>query len=796
MIRNYFKSAFRNLWKSKFYSLLNICGLAVGLATSIMLLLWVQNEWSYDRFHQESENIFRVNAHFKTNDGENVWATTPGPLKVYSRKIPEIKEYVRINYAHNQPMSDVGKNIVLQQNDVAMIDDSFFSIFNFPLLYGDNETALADPNHVIITKETAEKIFGQNQNLQQLIGETILINRDTFQISGIAENIPKNSSIRFDALVPMAYYAALFTSWGGNGDWKTIDTDLGNYSFGGYAKLEQNTDPAIAGTKLTDLFLQDIGEDTNIHFSLQPFTKLHLIGADGNNAAQRQTQIIMMVVLMILAIASINYVNLSTARSSQRAKEVSVRKIIGASKWQLFFQFLSETVVLFGFAILLAVGLIYLLMPLYNSITGTSLSFSLLDLDTLKPAALAILGTLLASSIYPALLLSSFKPIESLKGKITAGVGTTMFRKVLVVSQFAIAVILIAGTILMGNQMDYMKNKNLGYDKSHVFVTAINDNARDHLDAIKSELASNAAIENVAVASMQNMANIQSNTGDLEWPGKPEGSGLVITQLYAEKEFIPTMDINLLEGENFTGTPADSSSFILNQAAVRAMGLKPPYLGQEITFHSRKGKIKGIVEDFNFRSLKEEITPLILFSFWDIRNYLYVRSQPAQSAKAIAAVRTQLSSYAGDTPFSYHFLDEQFDQQYRSDEQSGTLFRVFAGVAIFLSCLGLLGLATFTAQLRKKEIGIRKVLGASVTTIVQLINFEFLKLVILAIIIATPVAWYFMDEWLQDFAYRTDLSWWIFALAGILTLGIALVTVSFQAIKAAIANPVKSLRTE
>ncbi len=796
MIRNYFKTAFRNLWNSKFYSLLNISGLALGLATSIMLLLWVQNEWSYDRFHQESENIYRVNAHFKTGDGENVWATTPGPLEVYSKKIPEIEEYVRINYAHNQPMGDVDKNVVLRQNDVAMVDESFLSMFNFPLLYGEHETALADPNHVILTAETAVKIFGPDQNLQQLIGETLLINSDTFKISAIAENVPENSSISFDAVIPMAYYAALFTSWGGNGDWKTIDTDLGNYSFGGYARLAPNTKPVIASTKITDLFLQDMGQESNITFRLQPLKNIHLIGADGNNAAQRQTQIIMMVVLMILAIASINYVNLSTARSSQRAKEVSVRKIIGASKWQLFFQFLSETIVLFVFAILLAVGLIYLLMPLYNSITGTSLSFSLLDFDTLKPAALAILGTLLASSIYPALLLSSFKPIESLKGKITAGLGTTMFRKVLVVSQFAIAMVLIASTILMSSQMDYIKNKNLGYDKNHVFVTAISDDARKHLDAIKSELTSNTAIENVAVASMDNMANIQSNTGDLEWPGKPEESGLVITQLYAEKEFIPTMDIHLLEGENFTGTPADSSSFILNQAAIKAMGLQPPYLGQEITFHNRKGEIKGIVEDFNFRSLKEEITPLILFSFWDIRNYLYVRSQPQQSAQATAAVQSQLSPYNGETPFSYHFLDEQFDQQYRSDEQSGTLFRVFAGVAIFLSCLGLLGLATFTAQLRRKEIGIRKVLGASVTTIVQLINIEFLKLVMIAILIGTPFAWYFLNKWLQDFAYRTELSWWIFALAGIFTLGIAVATVSFQAIKAAIANPAKSLRTE
>jgi ABC-type antimicrobial peptide transport system permease subunit len=535
--------------------------------------------------------------------------------------------------------------------------------------------------------------------------------------------------------------------------------------------------------------------DSETSFQLQNLADIHLVSADGNNASLRMVQIFMLVVILLLAIASINYVNLSTARSLIRAKEVSIRKIIGAKKHHLFFQFLAETLVLFCFATMLAIFLIFLLMPLYNNISGKVLSFSLTDINVWKAAGLAVSGTLIVSAIYPAILLSSFKPIESLKGKISSGIGIASFRKALVVFQFAISVILLVCTITMSSQLAFIKSKDLGYDKSFVFSVPLTQEVVDHMDAVKTELKNQRGILNVSTSDAYDIANVNSSTGDIGWETKPVKSNMTITQLAVDKDFIPIMKIQFIEGNNFSGMPADSAHYILNETAVREMGLKAPYVGQEISFHNWKGTIIGVVKDFNFKSLKEKISPLLFFTRWK-GNILHVRTTAGNAQQAIAATEEQYKKYAGDIPFSYNFLDKSFEAQYKSDQQAGTLFNVFAGIAIFISCLGLFGLATYTAQVKTKEIGIRKVLGASVSGIVQLISKDFLKLVIIAIIIATPIAWWAMSKWLQGFAYRVNISWWVFALAGILALLIALVTVSFQAIKAAIANPVKSLRTE
>jgi len=479
-----------------------------------------------------------------------------------------------------------------------------------------------------------------------------------------------------------------------------------------------------------------------------------------------------------------------------KAKEVSVRKIIGAKKQQLFFQFIMETALLFCFATVAAFIFILLLMPLYNSISGKTLSFRLADINVLKVTAVAILGTLVASAIYPALLLSSFKPIESLKGKITSGIGIASFRKAMVVFQFFISVILLVCTIVMSNQMGFIQKKDLGYDKSYVFSVPLTQEVVDHLDAVKTELKNQSGILSVAASDAYDFSNMSSSTGDINWKTKPAKTNMMITQLSADKDFIPTMKMSFVEGDNFTGTPADSSYFILNETAVKSMGLQPPYVGQQISLHDKPGTIKGVLRDFNFQSLKEKVSPLIFFNFWSTRNILYIRTTAADAQQAIAAAEKQYKKYAVDVPFRYTFLDKSFEAQYKSDQRAGALFNVFAGIAIFISCLGLFGLATYTAQVKTKEIGIRKVLGASVSGIVTLISKDFLKLVIMAIVIATPVGWFAMNKWLQGFAYRVNISWWVFVFAGTLATVIALLTISFQAIKAAIASPVKSLRTE
>jgi putative ABC transport system permease protein len=792
MLKNFFKIAWRSLWKNRFYTVINISGLAVGLATGIMLLLWVQNELSFDRFNEDYKHIYQLSSHFKSN-GENLtWTGVPGPLAVFAKSFPGVQAVIRTQKEFDQVLADKNKKKIFDGNTIAVVDSGFFSMFSFRLINGNSANVFPNINSVVLTKSTAQKLFGN----QDAMGKTIVFQKDFFTVTGVIEDFPENSSIRYDAIFPMGLFAKQFTASGGNGDWKTIDEDLGDFSFTTYIKLQPTANPVKTGETFSVAYKKARNGDSDASFQLQNLADTHLVSADGNNSSLRMVQIFMLVVILLLAIAAINYVNLSTARSLIKAKEVSIRKIIGAKKQQLFFQFIIKTVLLFCFATVAAFVLILLLMPLYNRISGKALSFSLTDINVLKVIAVAILGTLIASAIYPAFLLSSFKPIESLKGKITSGIGITSFRKAMVVFQFSISVILLVCTIIMSNQMGFIKKKDLGYDKSYVFSVPLTQEVVDHLDAVKAELKSQSGIINVAASDAYDLSNMSSSTGDINWETKPAKTNMMITQLSADKDFIPTMKMSFVEGDNFKGTPADSSYFILNETAVKKMGLKPPYVGQQISLHDKPGTIKGVLHDFNFQSLKEKISPLIFFNFWHIRNILYIRTTAANAEQAIAATEKQYKKYSTDVPFRFTFLDKNFEAQYKSDQRAGTLFNVFAGIAIFISCLGLFGLATYTAQVKTKEIGIRKVLGASVSGIVTLISRDFLKLVIIAIVIATPVAWFVMNKWLQGFAYRINISWWVFAFAGILATVIALLTISLQAIKAAIANPVKSLRTE
>ncbi len=792
MFKNYIKTAWRSLWKNKFYTLINISGLAVGLATGIMLLLWVQNELSFDKFNKDYKNIYQLSSHFKSDVEDVTWSGVPAPLAVYSKSIPQVKSLVRINSDYDQVLSDKNRKKILDGNKVASVDSNFFSVFNFSFIKGNKENVFPNTNSVALTETTAKKLFGDDD----AIGKTIIYYKNNFTVTAVLKDFPDNSTLRFDAIFPMGFYAKLFTEWGGNGDWKTIDEDVGNYAFNTFVKLQPGADPVKAGKAFSELYKKARNGDSDANFRLQKLADVHLVAADGNKSSLRMVQIFLLVVILLLAIASINYVNLSTARALARAKEVSVRKIIGANKKQLFFQFTLETVLLFCIATILAIMLIYLLMPLYNEISGKSLNFSITDGDVWKVAGFAILGTIVASSVYPAFLLSSFKPITALKGKYNLGFGTASIRKGLVVFQFSISLILLVCTIIMSNQMKFMKNKDLGYDKSYVFTVPLSEEVKSHLDAIKTELKKHTGIIDAGASSAYNISNVESSTSDLEWDGKPANSNMIISQLSADKDFILVMKIRFAEGNNFTGSPADSAYYILNETAVQKMGLKKPYVGQQISFHERKGTIKGVVKDFNFQSLKEKITPLIFFTFWNNSNILYVRTTGAAAQQAIALTEQEYKKYAGDVPFKYNFLDKAFEEQYKTEQRSGTLFNLFAGIAIFISCLGLFGLSTYTAQVKTKEIGIRKVLGASVSGIVALISKDFLKLVLISILIATPVAWWAVNKWLLNFAYRINIQWWVFAIAGITAILIALVTISFQAIKAAIANPVKSLRTE
>jgi len=792
MFRNYLKTARRSLWKNKFYSVINISGLAIGLAAGIMLLLWVQSELSYDKFNKDYQHIYNLSSHFTSNGEERTWTKVPGPLAVYAKSFTQVKSIVRIRNYFDQVLSDKDKKKVFDGNYVAGVDTGFFSMFTFDMLEGNKTRLFTNINSIVVTQSTAEKLFGN----EVALGKIIRFHKEYFTVTGVMKDFPQNSSIKYDAIISMAYVAQEFTKYGGNGKWKTIDEDLGDYSYSTYVQLVNDADPVKVGQMFTNAYKKARNGDSDAVFKLQNIAETHLVGADGNNSALRMVRIFLLVFVLLLAIASINYVNLSTARSLIRAKEVSIRKMIGANRKQLFFQFIIETTLLFCFAIFFAIIIIVLLTPLYNNVSGKTLSLDLSDSNVWKAAGTAILGTFIASSIYPAILLTSFKPLESLKGEIASGLGMVSLRKGLVVFQFAISVVLLVCSIVMSHQLHFIKNKDLGYDKSYVFSVPLPKEVVDHIDALKGEFKNDPAILNASLSDVYDFSNVGSSTSDLDWATKPPKSNMIISQISADRDFISTMKIKFVEGGNFTGTPADSSNFILNKTAVEKMGLKAPYVGQQISFHDKKGTIIGVVQDFNFQSLKEQIAPLIFFTFWHNSNILYVRTTGKNAHQGLASVEKQYKKYAGDVPFNYHFLDKSFEELYKSDERTGMLFNVFAGIAIFISCLGLFGLATFTAQVKIKEIGIRKVLGASVADIILLISKDFLKLVIIAIIIAIPVSWWIMNKWLQGFAYRVDISWWVFALSAVIAIFTALLTVSFQSYKAAIANPTKSLRKE
>ena len=790
MLRNYILTAWRNIRRNSFYSALNISGLAIGLAVGVLILLWVKDEISFDSFHKQAENIYKITSHIGSGRDARIWDVAPGPLAVFTRNsIPEVAKTVRVMGRFNELLTTYGPKTFLETN-TAFAEPDFFTVFDFALQKGDRNHPFNDDHSIVITQSMARKYFGHSDPM----GKTLVMDHtDNFTVTGVLADFPENSSIQYDIIFPMDQYAHHF---GGNLDWKTIDEDLGDFAFDIYLQLKPASKPAVVEQKLTTIFREKKGPTGKTNFfTLQPLLSRHLITAEGDRSALSIVHIFTAVAILILVIAGINYVNLSTARSILRSREVSVRKIIGAGRPQLFFQFVTESVLLFLLASLLAFGLILLLLPLYNNLAAKQLTFSLKDPGVWLVIGCTIGGTLAAASIYPALLLSGFRPIDALRGKIGSlgGVSNASFRKILVVAQFTCSVGLIISTIVIRDQLRYIREKNLGFDQSQVFSVNMRDGMHNHYHAIINELRRFPAVRDVAAANAD-LAGMEGETGDTWWEGKDASEMFLISQTKIDEHFIPTLKMQLAAGSNFTGSPADSTHYILNQTAVNAMGLQNP-VGKAFSLHNHKGTIIGVVKDFNFASLKETVKPLI-FAYDSASWVLYIRTRPGQAADAIAAVRHFWQQYDGAYPFSYSFLDDDFDKLYRSDQRIGALFNIFALVALIISCLGLFGLATYSAQIRTKEIGIRRVLGASVPQVTGLLARDFVALIGLAFIIAAPVAGYLMSGWLHNYAYRTQLTVGIFAGTALIILTLALLTVCFQAIRAALANPVKSLRTE
>ncbi|MEP7373252.1 MAG: ABC transporter permease [Chitinophagaceae bacterium] len=788
MLRNYFITAWRNLVKNKLYSVINITGLTIGLTVGILILIWVEDEFSFDGFHKKEANIYKLENMVGTGSSRQLWSVTAAPIGVLAKKeIPGVEDAVRIAYNGYYQLFKYNDKVFNEQNKF-FADPSLFSIFDFKVVKGNPANPYPDDNSVVITESTARKYFGTEEAMGKVIAADDKIN---FKVSAVIQDFPKNSTFNADMLFPMQLLEK--NMYAGNKEGKNLENDFVQFNYNTFLLMKPGFSFAGFTDKLRQIHLRIKSDDGDVGYLLLPLKKMHLLRADGSDGGFSTVRMFFIIAILILVIACINYVNLSTARSMLRAKEVSLRKIVGAGKAHLFMQFIVETTLLFICATILALGLIYLLMPLFNRVSGKELVISFLDPEVWKIILFTISGSLIISSIYPALLLSSFEPLKALKGKVSARISDAVFRKVLVVVQFTGSMILITGTIIIGNQMSYIHSKNLGYDKDHVLSCNLNE-MNKHFDVVKAELMKQPGVIDVTAASV-NIIRYGGHTGDNWWEGKETGETLMLSPMAVDKDFISFFKMQLQEGTGFTGSITDSIHFMLNETAVKAARIKDP-IGKKFKMWQTEGTIIGVVKDFHYASMRQKIEPAVFY--YQPANYgqLYVKTTGQDAPKAIAAMENEWKKYNAGFPFTYAFLDETFDNLYKTEERTGLLYNLFAAIAIFISCLGLLGLAAYTAQVRIREIGIRKVLGASVAGIIGLLAKDFLKLVFIAIAIAVPLAWYAMNNWLQDFAYKISIGWQVFLSSGCIAIVIAIVTISFQSIKASLANPVKSLRTE
>jgi putative ABC transport system permease protein len=724
----------------------------------------VQDEFSFDAFHKKQANIYKLENRVGTGDSRQLWSFTAAPIGVLAKKeIPGVENVVRMSYNGYYGLFKYSDKVFNEQGNF-FTDPSFFSVFDFPMVEGDAADPFPDDHSVVITE---------------------------FKVSGIVKDFPENSTVRASMLFPMSLLQK--NAYAGNKEGKNLENDFNQFSYHTFLLMKPGFSFKGFTDKLRRIHLGVKADDTDIEYLLLPLAKMHLYKSDGSDGGFATVRMFVIIAILILVIACINYVNLSTARSMLRAKEVSLRKIVGAGKGQLFLQFITETTLLFLFATIFSLGLIYVLMPWFNKMSGKEIILSFSDLHIWKIILLSIASTLIISSIYPALLLSSFEPLKALKGKIVARFSDAMFRKVLVVVQFTFSMVLIAGTIIIGNQLSYIRSKQLGYDKDHV-VSCNMMHMNKHFDAIKAELMKETAISNVTAASV-NIVRYGGHTGNNWWEGKGKGETLMLSPMAVDNNLVSFFKMKIIEGNDFSGSKADSTHFILNETAIKAARIKDP-IGKKFKLWETEGTIIGVVKDFHFASMKQKIDPAIFY--YKPANYsqIYLKTTGKDASKAIAVLEKEWKKYNAGYTFDYAFLDETFNSLYKSEERTGTLFNIFAAIAIFISCLGLLGLAAYTAQVRTREIGVRKVLGASIPGIIRLLAGDFIKLVLIAIVIATPLSWYVMNKWLEDFAYKINMGWAVFLLSGLLAIVIALFTISFQSIKAAIANPIKSLRTE
>jgi putative ABC transport system permease protein len=788
MLRNYLKVAWRNLWKNKSFSAINIGGLALGLTCSIFICLWVKDEYSVDAFHENGNRIYTVVSREYADNQINGSYDTPGLLgEELKRVIPEVE--LACSYMYNQyhTFSAADKKMKLEGNFAGA---DFFKIFSYPLLQGNAAIALKSPESIAISKKMATNFFG---SADAAINKTIRFeNYKDVKVTAVFADLPENVSERFEYLLNWDLFME-------REPWVKVWHNSGPITF---VQLRKDADAAKV-EKQIQYFIRKYDKEYSaidrLELGLQRYDEkyLHSNFKDGYISGGRieYVRLFSIVAIFILLIACINFMNLSTARSLKRAKEIGVRKVIGAIRSSLIKQFLGEALLFTAIAVLISLTLLTLLLSAFNNLTGKHIVYPVTDYRFwVSIVALTVITGSIAGS-YPALLLSSFKPVSILKNSLKLTPASGWFRKGLVVFQFTLSIMFIVGMIIISKQLDYTQTKNLGYHKNNLIYLPLTGELATNFDLFKNETLKLPGITGVSRIS-QRPVQIENSTNGVEWDGKTPNSKPNFTEVAVGYDFIKTMQTEILQGRDFSKDYADSADYLINETALRKIGYTNP-IGKPLTFWGTKGSIIGIVKDFHFNSLHVKIEPLIIRlitkSNWGVA---LIRNEPGKTQVALTGLEKLHQRLNPAFPFSHQFADEEYSFLYKSEQVVQKLSTYFSFLAIFISCLGLLGLVLFTAEQRTREIGIRKVLGASSSSLFRLLSKDFLMLVLLAFVIATPLAWWAMSNWLQNFVYKASISWTVFAMAGIAALLIALLTISLQAIIAAVANPLKSLRTE